>query len=80
MYNCDILRVRILVFLGKRNDVTPASWQMPQGGIDPGETPIVACMREMHEEIGTNSAELIKEHSEWLNYDIPLPLANRLWH
>ena len=68
------------VFAGRRIDSRAEAWQMPQGGIDPGETPIVACMREMREEIGTNNAELIKEHSEWLNYDIPLPLANRLWH
>jgi putative (di)nucleoside polyphosphate hydrolase len=68
------------VFAGRRIDSRAEAWQMPQGGIDPGETPIVACMREMREEIGTNNAQLIKEHSEWLNYDIPLPLANRLWH
>lgn len=67
------------VFAGRRIDSRAEAWQMPQGGIDPGESPIVACMREMREEIGTNDAEFIKEHSEWLNYDIPLPLANRLW-
>ena len=67
------------VFAGRRIDSRAEAWQMPQGGIDPGETPIDACMREMREEIGTNNAVLIKEHSEWLNYDIPLPLANRLW-
>lgn len=52
------------VFAGRRIDSRAEAWQMPQGGIDPGETPIVACMREMREEIGTNNAELIKEHSE----------------
>jgi putative (di)nucleoside polyphosphate hydrolase len=34
----------------------------------------------MDEEIGTSSAELLREHNEWLYYDIPLPLADRLWH
>ena len=68
------------VFGGRRLDSRPEAWQMPQGGIDPGETVIEACMREMGEEIGTSSAELLQEHDAWLHYDIPLPLADRLWH
>ena len=68
------------VFGGRRIDSRAEAWQMPQGGIDAGETAIDACMREMAEEIGTSSAELLCEHSEWLYYDIPLPLADRLWH
>ena len=52
---------------------------MPQGGIDAGETPIEAGFREMHEEIGTNKAELLCEHPEWLSYNIPEGLANQLW-
>ena len=36
-------------------------------------------MREMREEIGTNAAELVGQHDDWLYYDIPLPLADRLW-
>ena len=67
------------VFGGRRIDSRAEAWQMPQGGIDPGETVVDACMREMAEEIGTSSAELLCEHSEWLYYDIPPPLANRLW-
>ena len=39
-----------------------------------------ACLREMKEEIGSDDAELLIEHDEWLNYDIPLPLADKLWH
>ncbi len=46
-------------------------WQMPQGGIDKGETPVEAAMRELQEEIGTNHAELIGEYPDWLNYDLP---------
>ena len=53
---------------------------MPQGGIDQGETPIEAGFREMAEEIGTNKAELLREHPEWLSYSIPEPLANQLWN
>ena len=68
------------VFGGRRIDGRAEAWQMPQGGIDPDETVIDACMREMDEEIGTSSAELLGQHEEWLYYDIPLPLADRLWH
>ena len=68
------------IFSGQRLDYKSDAWQMPQGGIDPGETVIDACLREMAEEIGTSSAQLLCEHSEWLYYDIPLPLADRLWH
>ena len=68
------------VFGGRRIDSRAEAWQMPQGGIDPGETAIEACMREMAEEIGTSSAELLCEHSKWLYYDIPRPLADRLWN
>ena len=68
------------ILAGKRIDMAADAWQMPQGGIDPGETVIDACMREMGEEIGTSSAELLCEHNVWLYYDIPLPLADRLWH
>ena len=68
-----------LVFAGRRIDSRAEAWQMPQGGIDAGESPLQACMREMREEIGTNTAELVSQHNEWLYYDIPLPLADRLW-
>jgi putative (di)nucleoside polyphosphate hydrolase len=47
-----------LIWVGRRID-TPNGWQMPQGGIDPGETPAVAALREMHEEIGTDKAEIV---------------------
>ena len=67
------------VFAGRRIDSRAEAWQMPQGGIDAGESPLDACMREMREEIGTNSAELVGQHDDWLYYDIPLPLADRLW-
>lgn len=68
------------VFAGRRIDSRAEAWQMPQGGIDLGETPIEACLREMKEEIGSDNAQLLIEHDEWLNYDIPLPLADKLWH
>lgn len=68
-----------LVFVGQRIDNMVEAWQMPQGGIDDGETPLDAGFREMQEEIGTNRAEFIGEHPDWLDYDIPEDLANKLW-
>jgi len=47
------------------------SWQMPQGGIDEGETPIEAARRELWEETNVRSAEFIAELPEWLFYDLP---------
>lgn len=67
------------VFCGRRIDSRGQAWQMPQGGIDPGESAVEACLREMGEEIGTRAAEFLREHNDWLYYDIPLPLADRLW-
>ena len=68
------------MFAGRRIDSRSEAWQMPQGGINVGESPVDACMREMREEIGTNAATLVGQHDDWLYYDIPLPLADRLWH
>ena len=67
------------IFGGQRIDNRAEAWQMPQGGIDAGEDVETACFREMREEIGTDKADIISTHPEWLNYDIPLPLADRLW-
>ena len=68
-----------MIFAGKRIDNRAEAWQMPQGGIDDGEDAITACFREMKEEIGTDKAELITHYPDWLNYDIPQPLADTLW-
>ena len=68
------------LFAGRRIDNRAEAWQMPQGGIDHGENPIEACLREMEEEIGTKQAVLLQAHDDWLYYDIPQPLADRLWH
>jgi putative (di)nucleoside polyphosphate hydrolase len=50
-------------------------WQLPQGGVDPGEDLRVAILRELAEEIGTDKAEIIAEHPNWLTYDFPPDLA-----
>jgi putative (di)nucleoside polyphosphate hydrolase len=68
------------VFVARRIDMPmlPA-WQMPQGGIDPGETPVQAALRELKEEIGTDKAEILGESSTWLKYDLPPELARGMW-
>ena len=67
------------IFGGQRLDNRAEAWQMPQGGIDEGEDVETACFREMREEIGTNKADILRLHPDWLNYDIPRPLADNLW-
>ncbi len=49
-------------------------WQMPQGGIDKGEDPLPAARRELYEETGMESVELIAEAPGWINYDLPAHL------
>ena len=68
------------VFIARRIDMPgAAAWQMPQGGIDPGETPREAALRELEEEIGTADAEIIGESRGWLQYDLPAELAGGVW-
>lgn len=67
------------VFVARRIDTPGDAWQMPQGGIEPGETPRVAALRELAEEIGTAKAEIVAESRGWLSYDLPLEVATRVW-
>jgi putative (di)nucleoside polyphosphate hydrolase len=67
------------VFVAKRIDMPSDAWQMPQGGIDRGEDPRAAALRELEEEIGTAKAEIVGELPEWLDYDLPAELQGRLW-
>jgi putative (di)nucleoside polyphosphate hydrolase len=53
-------------------------WQLPQGGIDPGEDPRAAVLRELGEEIGTQDATIIGEINEWLTYEFPTDVITRL--
>ncbi len=60
-----------LIFAGQRRDGRLPPWQMPQGGLQPGETPAEAAGRELEEELGTSHAEVIEVFPEWLRYDYP---------
>lgn len=71
-----------LVLVARRADLPNAEgaaggWQLPQGGMDEGEDPKVAVFREMKEEIGTDHAEILAEHPEWLRYDLPAQLVGK---
>jgi 8-oxo-dGTP pyrophosphatase MutT (NUDIX family) len=67
------------IFLARRNDVPGEAWQMPQGGINRGETPKQAAFRELKEEIGTGHAEIVAESKHWFYYDLPPDLAKKAW-
>ncbi len=72
------------VFVGRRLggpehvDATH-SWQMPQGGIDPGEDPFAAALRELYEETSIRSVEKLGEITDWLAYDLPGAIAGEAW-
>lgn len=72
-----------LVWVGKRipksGDNLVDAWQMPQGGIDEGENPEEAVVRELLEEIGTDDAEIIAETTDWLTYELPEHLLGVSW-
>ena len=54
-------------------------WQMPQGGVDPGEDTWAAAKRELYEETSVRSVEKLGEVADWLIYDIPRTVAGRAW-
>lgn len=70
-----------LIFGGQRIDTDVPAWQMPQGGIDPGETPRDAALRELFEETGIPSdrVDVIRAATEPVRYDLPDDLVPRIW-
>lgn len=68
------------VFTGLRHDSTIEAWQMPQGGIDAGESPEAAALRELEEEVGTRHVRLLARLPEPLRYDLPDDLLGKVWN
>ena len=69
------------VFVGQRLDNDQAAWQMPQGGIDQGESPRDAALRELFEETGVAPAlvTIEAETDGWLPYELPVDLVPKIW-
>jgi putative (di)nucleoside polyphosphate hydrolase len=81
-----VLDARGHAFVGKRvpkenPEHVPGTfdWQMPQGGIDDGEEPAKAVLRELYEETSMSSVRLLAEAPEWYSYDLPAELRGRAW-
>jgi putative (di)nucleoside polyphosphate hydrolase len=68
------------VFVARRIDIATEAWQMPQGGIERGEEPRVAALRELAEETGIDQVEIVAESGGWLRYDLPPELAAKARH
>ncbi|WP_397544539.1 RNA pyrophosphohydrolase [Roseovarius salis] len=69
------------VFVGQRIDTEGPAWQMPQGGVDAGEDPRTAALRELQEETGV-SPDMVEVEAEtrgWVTYDLPHELVPRIW-
>lgn len=70
-----------LIFAGQRLDATQPAWQMPQGGIDKGEKPREAALRELWEETGVTAdkVDFIAKSPDWVTYDLPPELLGKVW-
>ena len=79
-----VLNARGRVFIGRRIDGPEHvdkthQWQMPQGGVDSGEAPYKAALRELYEETNIRSVEKLGEIEDWLSYDIPHEIVGQAW-
>jgi len=80
-----LLNAQNEAFVGRRADRQGSSegagqwWQMPQGGMNPGEAPEDAARRELHEETGVRNARFIAQTRNWLVYDLPPELVGVAW-
>ena len=75
-----IINTKNKIFIGQRFDKDKSAWQMPQGGIDKGESSVNAVIREMKEETGIlKNYEIIYESKMWHYYNLPKYLNEKLW-
>lgn len=72
---------RGMIFAGRRKDSDAPAWQMPQGGIDDGEKPREAALRELCEETGVTADKVtfVAKAHDWLTYDLPPELLGKVW-
>jgi putative (di)nucleoside polyphosphate hydrolase len=70
-----------LVFVGQRKDRYKDAWQMPQGGVEKGEDPADAALRELEEETGVSRdlVHVIAQTAGWVPYELPHELVPKLW-
>ena len=76
-----LINAQGLIFAGQRIDSEIPAWQMPQGGIDAGEKPKVAALRELVEETGITGdlVEMLAKTEDWITYDLPPDLLGKVW-
>lgn len=69
------------IFVGQRRDRYTEAWQMPQGGVDTGEDPSDAALRELWEETGVTAdlVQIVTETADWLPYDLPHEIVPQIW-
>jgi len=69
------------IFVGQRRDRDEDAWQMPQGGVDDGEAPRTAALRELWEETGVSADKVTveAETADWLAYDLPFEVVPTIW-
>jgi putative (di)nucleoside polyphosphate hydrolase len=70
------------IFAGQRLDSNLDAWQMPQGGVEKGEEPREAALRELEEETGIpeDAVNILAETADWIPYDLPHHLVPKLWN
>jgi putative (di)nucleoside polyphosphate hydrolase len=76
-----LINAQGLIFAGQRKDSASPAWQMPQGGIDDGEKPKAAALRELWEETGVpeDLVEVVAKTDGWITYDLPPELLGQVW-
>ena len=74
-----LLNSKNKIFVAKRKDNPIDKWQMPQGGVDPGESLLTAMKRELKEETNVSSIKVLKELDYWLEYELPKHLLGIIW-